>query len=340
MKTVLSVLSFFLIFVGCKKSSDEQTNLDTIYGNLPANEVLYFTSNKSGSYQIYKYEGNNLTQITFDEDHNFWSPRLNKAKTQLLCFRSPDNSDRLTNDYLNAELWMFNLDGSNPRRIFTKNVNGWIQKGFATWVKNDSLLLIAAETTDEFGGGTRWHLFLTKPDGSNPVRITSRPSKFQQPILMEDDSTILYTALPEYESSGKDKDVEVFMGKLRRDSNGVFKIHNEVQLTTNEYMETDINCNQYFDNFFTYTILNTQDTYTKTQVVRTSVLRDYNKYVVDEGQSCRGNFWGANQKFYFSNRPTYFSNFRIERSDDEGNKREIILQIPGANFLNITGYKK
>ena len=155
----------------------------------PGNTVIYYDKNSSTQVvsQIFKYDGIIETNLTNDLTYNYWWVRVSADKTKFLCYRSPkvNNNylDNKSNDYANADLMVFNIDGTNPRVIIQKGKYGWSEQGVAKFSPDGTKILMAALCVDPASGNNdlHWRLIVTDVNGNNPKIISTRNSLFADP---------------------------------------------------------------------------------------------------------------------------------------------------------------
>ena len=155
----------------------------------PGNTVIYYNTNSSAQVvsQIFNYNGQSEVNLTNDLMHNYWWIKVSGDKAKFLCYRSPkvNNNylDNKSNDYANADLMVFNIDGTNPRVIIQKGKYGWSEQGVAKFSPDGTKILMAALCVDPASGNNdlHWRLIVTDVNGNNPKIISTRNSLFADP---------------------------------------------------------------------------------------------------------------------------------------------------------------
>lgn len=133
------------------------------------NIELFYYSKRNGVNNIYKSDLNgNETSIIVDPNNHDWWIRVSPNKQTILWYKSPLNvsSDNEFNNYEQAELWMANLDGSNPRKVIDLLDYKWSAQGVADWSPDGTELVMAAKKQNN------WGIYITDQNGQNPVRIS------------------------------------------------------------------------------------------------------------------------------------------------------------------------
>ena len=148
-------------------NEDNSPNLPN--GGSDENIELFYYSKRNGVNNIYKSDLNgNETSIIVDSNNHDWWIRVSPNKQTILWYKSPLNvsSDNEFNNYEQAELWMANLDGSNPRKVIDLDDYKWSAQGVADWSPDGTELVMAAKEQNN------WGIYITDQNGQNPVRIS------------------------------------------------------------------------------------------------------------------------------------------------------------------------
>ncbi|MGD9486848.1 MAG: hypothetical protein AB7W47_02390 [Calditrichaceae bacterium] len=97
------------------KNSQNNGGACLAYGSTEENGVIYFDSNRSGAYEIYKTDmkGAKTSQITFNANSNDVSPDVSPRGDKITFFSDRDG---------NYEIYLMNNDGSAVQRL-TSNVS-------------------------------------------------------------------------------------------------------------------------------------------------------------------------------------------------------------------------
>jgi len=130
---------------------------------------LFYYSKRNGVNDIYKSDLNgNETAIISDPDNHDWWIRVSPDKQTILWYKSPLNvsADNEFNNYEEAELWMANFDGSNPRKVIDLADYNWTAQGVADWSPDGTKLVMAARTQNN------WGIYITDQNGQDPIKIS------------------------------------------------------------------------------------------------------------------------------------------------------------------------
>lgn len=178
------------IGLSCKKENDPITQEEPEpTEETPENSFLY-SSNSTGKFEIWQRWNGSDVQVTNDAGMESWWPRMSPDGTKILCYRSSRSGN--ISDYSEAELWIMDKDGTNGRVLLEKGVFGWKQHGFANWAPDgDKIVLTAFDSTEN------WHIYTIDSDGTNPVKISSRPVMYIDPCFSPDGKQIACAAVAE-----------------------------------------------------------------------------------------------------------------------------------------------
>ncbi|UKJ06077.1 TolB family protein [Solitalea lacus] len=204
---------------------------------IEANKTLYYSSNKSGTYQIYKKNSKEESRITNDDGFNYWGIKIAPDKRKFICYRAPKGLIIKDNNAKNSELWLFNIDGGKGQKLITLNDYKWRGHNSASWSVDGSKILMAAEISDKNDQNRyRWHLVLTDSMGKNPIQISTRSTQFADPSFSPNGKYITYSAqsLGTPYSLCPSKYMEIYVAQM---DSSTFKLKNERKLTSNEYWD-------------------------------------------------------------------------------------------------------
>lgn len=158
-------------------------------GVSPEGNKIAFTSNRSGSWQIFVLdrETNQVQQVTDLDDqarHPAWSP-----DGEFIAFNSyPESGD--------GALWFIRPDGSEMTKLVDTGLNG---RPF--WSPDGERLVFNGIHQDTDGDGDvdaddHWDLFIVNADGSQMVNLTSSPSYDDYvPVWSPDGQWIVFSSV-------------------------------------------------------------------------------------------------------------------------------------------------
>jgi WD40 repeat protein len=222
---------FYILFaasalVGCENSLPKN---ETVLLS-PVSDTLFYSSTENGPFQIFTKRNESLVQVINDVSYDYWWVQISPDRQKLLCYKSNIDNFFKDNDYTNAELWMFNIDGSGGKLLIAKGQYNWRAQGYAKWHPDGKHIVMAAELKDPADDNNyRWHLFVADTAGTPPVQLSNRVGLFSCPSVDATGTKIAYSAFPLNITSGSVFKQEVFVADL--DTN-TWSIANETRLTT------------------------------------------------------------------------------------------------------------
>lgn len=180
-----------LLASGC--GSDDTTSA----GASASASDIYFSSNRTGNFELYRKRDNQLTALTSDAVYDSWWPRQSPDGRRMLFYRSLITDRPQTgghnNNYEQAALWSLDLETGELIELIATGANGWSAQGVVDWSPDGTRLVMAATDTVT----NLWNLYVTDSNGQNPVKISRRNSLFLDPSWSSDGSRITYVAYPE-----------------------------------------------------------------------------------------------------------------------------------------------
>ncbi len=185
----LLLATIILLLSGCE--ADELTDEPLV-----SETDIYFSSNRSGNFEIYRLNGSELIQLTNDASFDSWWPRQSPNGSTMLFYRSSvDDRPAVgghNNNYAHAALWSLDIVSGTLAEVIPEGGNGWAAQGVVDYSPDGTQLIMAAIEPVS----NRWHLYVTDTTGRNPVKITNRSSLFADPSWSPDGTQITYTAFP------------------------------------------------------------------------------------------------------------------------------------------------
>ncbi|HYG52110.1 MAG TPA: hypothetical protein VD905_14460 [Flavobacteriales bacterium] len=238
MKSTLALLAIIFLF-GCKKDKpaplDENATCAGYTTIIPDSLTALITQTSSSTNAvIVRIENAQDTVLVSQTGYDFWSPSISPDKSKFICFRSAGTNALKVDDYEDAELWMFNIDGSNGHMITACSLQGLSAMGMAKWAP-DGLHLVFAGEKMETDGNLHWNIYLTDTLGTSAVKMNTRLGSFKYPCFANGDMTkITYQAWEiGVTVAGSVFDTELFYATV----NGSYQLATEQQLTNNNQVE-------------------------------------------------------------------------------------------------------
>lgn len=226
------VLRFLVLVVapvssGCDNVSDEEQPELSAEGEVD----VYFSSNRSGNYELYRLQDRQLMMLTDDSDYDSWWPRQSPDGRTMLFYRSLIEDRPTTgghnNNYENASLWSLDLQTQRVTELIPKGGNGWSGQGVVDWSPDGTQLVMAAIESSS----NRCYLYITGASGQDPVRIPTQTLLPLDPSWSPDGSRIVYAAFPPDYIGLDTARLEIYT--INRDGT------NAVRLTNDEWRDHD-----------------------------------------------------------------------------------------------------
>jgi Tol biopolymer transport system component len=229
-------LFFYILFaatalVGCEGSLPEN---ETVLLS-PVSDTLLYSSTESGPFQIFTKRNDSLIKVINDASFDYWWVQVSPNRQKFICYKSGIDNFFKENDYSNAELWMFNIDGTGGKLLIAKGANAWRAQGYAKWHPDGKHIIMAAELKDPADENNyRWHLFVADTAGTAPVQLSTRVGLFSCPAVDATGTKIAYSAFPDDITSGSVFKQEIFVADL--DTN-VWALFNEERITDDNWWD-------------------------------------------------------------------------------------------------------
>lgn len=229
----LYIIFAVALLAGCKGSlpDNETVLLSTV------TDTLYYSSSEKGPFQVFAKKGDGLTQVIADGAYDYWWVRISPDRQHFICYKSGIDNFFRENDYTNAELWMFNIDGTNGKKLIDKGQFNWRAQGYAAWHPDGKHIVVAAEVKDpDDDDNYRWHLFLTDTASTTPVKLSTRVGLFANPTVSPAGNKIAYTAFADGVTTGSVFKQEIFTADLDVVAG---TLTNEEQITTDVWWDQE-----------------------------------------------------------------------------------------------------
>lgn len=326
MKKILFLFLTCISLYSCGKDTiiTEDKEFDVIYDKSDATQAVI---------QIFRYDGSEEHNLTQDLNYNFWWPRVSFDEKKFLCYRSlkkgPTQSENPTNDYENAELMTFNIDGSDPKVIISKGQYGWKAQGVAKFSPDGNHILMAALCSDSLRGYTnlQWRLVVTDINGNNPKIISPQNKVYADPAWSPDGKKIVYVSLPNDKLSGWNDDFEIFVSDYAEDQK---IITNEVRLTNDSLYCFDP-CWSYDGRYIAFTSCHFFSTPFDSDIIRVKPDGSEQTTLLNDNLSNGVPYWTPDSKRLYFHTLGIGTTFSIASCDGINGGDKKILRLGGVN---------
>ncbi|HLP11204.1 MAG TPA: hypothetical protein VK177_04670 [Flavobacteriales bacterium] len=238
MKFILFLVLTLFMF-GCKKDKpaplDEGATCAGYTTIIPDTLTTLITqTSTSTNAVIVRIRNAQDTVLVSQAGYDFWGPSISPDKSKFICFRSTATNTLKVEDYASAELWLFNLDGSNGHMITKASSQGLASMGMGKWAP-DGLHIVFAGEKMETDGNLHWNIYLTDTNGIAATKMNTRLGSFKYPAFANGDMTKLTYQAWEVgvTTAGSLFDTELFYATV----NGSYQLSTEQRLTDNNQLE-------------------------------------------------------------------------------------------------------
>jgi Tol biopolymer transport system component len=292
------------------------------------NEVLMYFSNQTGSYQLYKSDanGNNPTQLIDEPGYNFWWVYVNQQNTKFITYRSDIDTGIDQTDYENAELWLYNIDGTNPVLLIDTNTYNWKAHGVAKFSPDGEKILMAA--TPSPPSADWWFGFVTDNIGQSPQQISDW--WMLDPAWSPDGSKIVFCGFPNNIPDFDLTKMELFIADFDHNTN---TINTPVQITSGTGRVHDP-CFSHQGERIVFSDGNESYTEADIRVVDTN---GDNLFTVfsDRGANGGSIFWSFDDsEIWFHNLTLLVNNFQIRKVNVSTGSMTPILQSVNHHYIS------
>lgn len=223
MKNFFHLLSITLIFISCGKEVGPNIPPD------PAKDlVYYFDRIESGNLQVYSYDGVSETNLSNDNNYDYWWIKVSPDKTKFLCYRSPKNAG--INSFTTCELMLFNIDGSNGKVIIPVHSYGWEIQAHAKWSPDGKKIMGIAKCKDRGINDmvSRGRIVLFNADGTNPVIVSKFKHEVADPAWSPDGKKMTYVGPSDLDDETNPEKAEIYQATMNYST---MKLENPIRLT-------------------------------------------------------------------------------------------------------------
>lgn len=260
-------------------------------------------------YEIVKTVIDKVETVVGDPDHNYWGLRISPDKTQFICFVSPYNgtSDKGYDEISEAELWLYNIDGTNGQLITDLVTNGFSSMGYANWHPSGSQIVMTATKADVADGKSQLYS-VTLSDGS-VKKISTRDVVHSHPCFSPDGALLTYAAYANTTDT-HEEDMEIYYADYDA---GAEEIMNEKRITTNTIEDKFPGFSGdgvYITYNYTYDISSNVD-----RIVMYDISTEYSTEFNDiqDKYSTKNALWSDENTFYFEENITGKLNTYVRR---------------------------
>jgi len=214
------------LFNSCKKDNASENPIPE--NPLPEEQDsgILFSSNKNGHNELYKLQDDEETLLLSDASYDYWWPKVSPDKSKFLVYRTPTNPAKNHDDYQEAELLVFDMNGKNEQVLIEKGKHGWSGQGVGRWNKDGSKILMIAEQT--VAEGKQWRMVTTDAQGNNPKNLSDW--WILDPNFSIDNSQVVFMAFPDNVLSFDLAELELHSADYNTSSGSISNI---TRLTTN-----------------------------------------------------------------------------------------------------------
>jgi Tol biopolymer transport system component len=299
----LTILVPLLFMESCKKDQQAELEENPTCNNttLTINDTLIalITFQSSSTVGIHKIQNGVSDTIASQIGFEFWGPSISPDRSKFICFRSTTANSIDVDDYSTAEMWLFNIDGSNGHAITTLTAQALTGMGMAKWAPDGFHIVFSGEKL-ETDGNLHWNAYLTDTLGTLGIKMNSRLGSFKYPAFPNGDMTrIVYQAwVVGVVNAGGANDTELHLADL----NGAFQFTAEEKLTNNNQYETSPS----------YSMDNSAIVYAQTTSLAANTAIELHTLLMSSGATntllsnntiCQNPVWcNTNNKIYFSNK--------------------------------------
>jgi Tol biopolymer transport system component len=294
------------------------------------NEIILYFSNKSGVFQLYKHEQGNDTLLINQLGYDYWWVYTSPDKTKFLTYRSDTSLSNDQNNYDAAELFLHNIDGSNPVLLIDTNTYSWEAHGVAKFSPDGSKIIMAAMPNTS----SPWYGFVTDSMGQNPQQISSW--FMVDPAWSPDGSKIVFCAFPNNNLTFDLTQLEIHVADY---NHTIDTITNIVQITTSTGRVHDP-CFSHAGDRIAFSDGNAFYTDADIMVVDTNganLTTLFSDIGANGGSIC----WSQDDSTIWFHNVTLFVNpFQIRKANSINGAMTTVFQNPGYSYINPHQYIK
>lgn len=296
------------------------------------NEVLLYFSNQTGSYQLYKTDanGNHHLQLIDEPTYNYWWVYTNPQHTKLITYRSDKTTGVDQTDYENAELWLHDIDGSNPVLLIDTDTYNWKAHGVAKFSPDGKKILMAAIPSPPLPDW--WFGFITDHNGQNLQQISDW--WMLDPAWSPDGSKIVFCGFPKNIPDFDLTKLELFIADFDHNTN---TIKDPEQITWGTGRVHDP-CFSHQGSRIAFSDGNQSYSRADIRIVDTNGA-NLTTVFGDNGANGGSIFWSLDDsEIWFHNLTLSVNNFQIRKVNVESGSMTSILQDINHNYISAHMY--
>lgn len=326
---VVYILFAVALLAGCKGSLPEN---ETVLVS-PIADTLYYSSTEKGPFQVFAKKNDSFVQVINDVAYDYWWVQISPDKQHFLCYKSGIDNFFRENDYTNAELWMFKIDGTGGKKLIDKGQFSWRAQGYATWHPDGKHIVMAAEVKDPNDDANyRWHLFLTDTSSTTPIKLSNRVGLFASPVVNPGGNKLAYTAFPDGTESGSVFKQELFVADLDV-TNGI--LTNETQLTDDTWWDQQPAWSPDGNSLVFSTAINPTNLFENINLRKYKVATQTVEVLRADGGSYTVPCWAGNGSYlYVQYRANGQRPFSLARIEADGSGFTEVLRNEAADIIN------
>lgn len=295
-------------------------------------EVLMYFSNQTGSYQLYKSDanGNNPTQVIDEPDYNFWWVFVNQQNTKFITYRSDIATGIDQTDYEHAELWLYDIDGTNPVLLIDTNTYNWKAHGVGKFSPDgEKILMVAIPSSPSTDW---WFGFVTDNKGQSPQQISNW--WMLDPAWSPDGSKIVFCGFPNNIPDFDLTKMELFIADFDHNTN---TINTPVQITSGTGRVHDP-CFSHQGNRMAFSDGN--ESYAQADISVVDLDEDILSTIFsDNGANGGSIFWSLDDsEIWFHNLTQLENNFQIRKVNVDTRSMTPILQNINHHYISAHMY--
>ncbi len=326
LSSVVSTAFLLLTLTSCGGSSEDDSNGGNNEGSSSpdTSDTLLYSSNPNGHNELSRLQGG-VTQVVLSSPaYDYWWPKVAPDKSGFLVYRSPANSAKNHDDYENADLLLFDMDGNNPRTLISMGDYGWSAQGVSRWNKDGSKILIAAQ--QGVGISAQWRLVITDALGKNPKNLSDW--WIIDPNFSPDNQLIVFMAFPNNVLSFDLSQLELHRADYNATNDSISNI---TRLTNNKTRDHDPS---YSPDGSQIVFSAGNSEYSNVDIVIYDVTSTTESVFVDDSAANGGSMdWSNDGKsIYFHSLNLTAHPFRIKQLDVSNQSVNTLLETSGNGF--------